>query len=200
MADLVPLREFGRMIGVSGEAVRKAVDSGRIPKEAMGEIVLKTGKTRPAISNVEMAIASWGANTNQNHAGQRGKVRADKAAEPEQREAKESPLAAPGNAAVGASGFAKAKAVRETFQAKLAQLEYEEKSGKLISTEKVRIAQFTQGQLIREAVLNMPDRIASQLAAELGRDISAHVVRTVMDTELRNILIEVAKFGRSNAN
>jgi phage terminase Nu1 subunit (DNA packaging protein) len=194
MAELVPLREFGRMIGVSGEAVRKAVDSGRIPREAMGEIVLKTGKTRPAIKNVQIAISSWGANTNENHAGQRGKVRADKAVEPEQREAKESPLPA------GASGFAKAKAVRETFQAKLAQLEYEEKSGKLISTEKVRIAQFTQGQLIREAVLNMPDRIAAQLAAELGREISAHVVRTVMDTELRNILIEVAKFGRSNAN
>lgn len=199
MADLVPLREFGRMIGVSGEAVRKAVNTGRIPKEAMGEIVLSSGKTRPAIKNVEMAIASWGANTNVNHAGQRGKVRADKVTEPEQREVKESPLAAASGPA-SASGFAKAKAVRETFQAKLAQLEFEERSGKLISTEKVRIAQFTQGQLIREAVLNMPDRIAAQLAAELGREVSAHVVRTVMDTELRNILIEVAKFGRSNAN
>lgn len=199
MADLVPLREFGRMIGVSGEAVRKAVDSGRIPREAMGEIKLSTGKVRPAIKNVELAISSWGANTNANHAGQRGKVRADKAAEPEQREAKESPLAAVAGPA-SASGFAKAKAVRETFQAKLAQLEFEERSGKLISTEKVRIAQFTQGQLIREAVLNIPDRIAAQLAAELGREVSAHVVRTVMDTELRNILIEVAKFGRSNAN
>lgn len=188
------------MIGVSGEAVRKAVDSGRIPREAMGEIVLKTGKTRPAIKNVEMAIASWGANTNENHAGQRGKVRADKVKEPEAREAKESPLPTAGNAPVSASGFAKAKAVRETYQAKLAQLEYEEKSGKLISTDKVRIAQFTQGQIIRDAILNIPDRIAAQLAATIGREVPAHTVRTVMDVELRNILIEVAKLGRSSTN
>lgn len=200
MADLVPLREFGRMIGVSGEAVRKAVNTGRIPKEAMGEIVLSSGKTRPAIKNVEMAIASWGANTNVNYAGQRGKERADKVQEPEKREAKESPLVSPGTGPVSASGFAKAKAVRETYQAKLAQLEYEEKTGKLISTDKVRIAQFTQGQIIRDAILNIPDRIAAQLAATLGKDIPAHTVRTVMDVELRNILIEVAKLGRSNTN
>lgn len=200
MAELVPLREFGRQIGVSGEAVRKAIASGRIPQAAVGEIVLKSGRSRPAIKDVQLAISSWGANTNENHAGQRGKVRADKAQDPELREAKESPLASPGTAPVSASGFAKAKAVRETFQAKLAQLEYEEKSGKLISTDKVRIAQFTQGQIIRDAILNIPDRIAAQLAAALGKDVPAHTVRTVMDVELRNLLIEVAKLGRSSTN
>lgn len=199
MDGLISLREFGRLIGVSGEAVRKAVDTGRIPREAMGEILLSSGRARPAIKDIDLAKRSWGANTNEALSHQKGKPRADKVADPERREQSEPSQSLPAGPA-SASGFAKAKAVRETFQAKLAQLEYEEKSGKLISTEKVRIAQFTQGQLIREAVLNMPDRIAAQLAAELGREISAHIVRTVMDTELRNILIEVAKFGRSNAN
>lgn len=60
------LREFGRHVGLSGEGVRKAIKTGRIPPAALGEVTLTTGKTRPAIINVALAVSALGKNTDQN--------------------------------------------------------------------------------------------------------------------------------------
>lgn len=189
MSEGISMKAFGDIIGVSGNAVKKAIDSGRIP---MRYVSRRNGKGSYLIKDVKGAREAWGENTNHTKSHQAGMPRADTVPDPYDRETKAD---IPKSNTALTSG--KARAVRETYQAKLAQLDYEEKSGKLISADKVKMAQFTQGQILREAIMNIPDRVTSSLAAELGKDVPAHVVHAILEKELRNILIEVAKHGRT---
>src|SRR5688500_11144671 len=67
MAEGVSLREFGRLVGVSGEAVRKAIKTGRIPAHLVGEVELSSGRKVPIISDVAAARAAFAGNTNPVH-------------------------------------------------------------------------------------------------------------------------------------
>ena len=66
----------------------------------------------------------------------------------------------------GASQYTKARAVREHYQARLAKIDYEERVGSLVSKDEVQVAAFNLGRQARDAMLNIPDRIAAPLAAE----------------------------------
>lgn len=194
----VSLREFGRSLGVSGEAVRKAIKTGRIPKDALGTNK-KNG--RPEIINAALARQAWGDNTNVAKAHQAAQPRADK--RPAERPMPQAPVAAdltagPTGSGNSAASYAKARAVRETFAAKLAQIEFEEKSGNLIPRESVKLAQHSQGMRVREAVLNIPDRVSAALAVALGKGVDPHVVHVTLETELRTILQELAVHGRQS--
>jgi hypothetical protein len=67
----------------------------------------------------------------------------------------------------GASQYSKARAVREHYQARLAKIEYEERVGSLVPKDEVKIGQFNIDRQRRDAMLNMADRIAASLAAEM---------------------------------
>ena len=56
--------------------------------------------------------------------------------------------------------------MREHYQARLAKLEYEERVGSLVSKDEVRVAAFNETRQFRDAMLNIPDRLAAMLAAE----------------------------------
>ena len=62
--------------------------------------------------------------------------------------------------------FVTARTMREAFRAKMAKLEYEEKSGTLTEAAKVRQDAFKAGRIIRDELLAIPDRLADVLAAE----------------------------------
>ena len=66
----------------------------------------------------------------------------------------------------GAVDFVTARTMREAFRAKMAKLEYEEKSGTLTEAAKVRQDAFKAGRIIRDELLAIPDRMADVLAAE----------------------------------
>lgn len=183
------MTKFGELIGVSGNAVKKAIETGRIPMRYVGR---RNGKGSYIITDPVGARHAWGENTDHSKSHQAGKPRADKVANPDDREGQADIPKPTDTIRAG-----KARAHREVFQAKLAQLEYEEKSGKLGDLNKIKMKQFEQGQILREAILVIPDRIAAELAAKLGKDVPVHVVHEVMERELRNVLIEVAKHGRT---
>lgn len=61
---------------------------------------------------------------------------------------------------------AKTKHKKEEYQTELARLEVEEKEGKLVNIEQVRKAAFKIIRSAREQLLNVPDRLAAELAAE----------------------------------
>jgi hypothetical protein len=58
----ISLREFGRRIGVSGEAVRKAIEAGRVPAQYLGTIQAGS-KVQPRIMDPAGAVAAWRSNT-----------------------------------------------------------------------------------------------------------------------------------------
>lgn len=160
------LRQYAKHRGVSLTAIQKAIGRGRIHPTADGRI------------DAEKADIEWQQNT---------------APRPRQR--------TPGNPvrrSIGdlqpsfesssSGGYATARAVREQFLARLAKIEFEERSGKLVSRDEVQVAAFNKFRTFRDGMLNIPDRVAAVLAAESD----PHKVHEVLTTEIRKALLEFA--------
>ena len=94
-----------------------------------------------------------------------------------------------GSNAAGAVDFITARTMREAFKAKLAKLEYEEKSKKLTDASKVRNDAFKAGRIIRDELLAIPDRLADVLAAE----DDPRKVGELLQEELEVILNELTR-------
>jgi hypothetical protein len=74
------------------------------------------------------------------------------------------------------------RAVRESYLARLAKIEFEARSGRLVCRDEVTGAAFTNSRTIRDNLLNIPDRIAAILAAE-----SDHVqTHRILSDEIRS--------------
>lgn len=82
--------------------------------------------------------------------------------------------------------FWDAQARKEVAKAKLAELEYEMKIGKVIDAEEIYNEQFKKARILRDNILNIPDRILPLLNAE--KKISKQM--EMFQRELRLILKE----------
>ncbi|MDD3030621.1 MAG: hypothetical protein PHS57_10180 [Alphaproteobacteria bacterium] len=89
---------------------------------------------------------------------------------------------------INGPSYAQSRAIREAYNARLAKLEYEEKSGSLVRTDSVKVAWFNVLRVLRDRVLSAPDRLAPIVAVETD----PKRVRELMDAELRQILNDVA--------
>jgi hypothetical protein len=169
---------YARHRGVSHVAVLKAIKAGRIAKEADGTI------------DPVKADAAWGGNTNPAQQRKPAKESTGKI---------ERPIDPPSNTVGINSGpsYAQSRAIKEAYNARLAKLEYEEKSGALVRTDSVKVSWFNVLRVLRDRTLNLPDRLAPLLASETDPKL----VRELLDTELRQILNDVADTtaGLSNA-
>ena len=61
------------------------------------------------------------------------------------------------------STYQQSRAIREAYNARMAKLQFEKETGKLISSEQVRMDAFNAGRIVRDRLLNIPDRIIPQL-------------------------------------
>ena len=157
---IMSLRQYAKHRGVALSAVQKAIQSGRIRTLADGKV------------DSDTADAEWQKNT---------KAHAPpvvRRADPEEDD----------GAIFGASQYTKARAVREHYQARLAKIEYEERTGKLVSKDEVQVAAFNKFRQFRDHMLNIPDRLAAILAAETE---SAKCYE-ILATEIRKALNEFA--------
>src|SRR5687768_18016976 len=66
----------------------------------------------------------------------------------------------------GGPTYSQSRAVRELYLARLAKIEFEERSCKLVSRDEVTVVAFTKARTVRDNLLNVPDRLAAMLAAE----------------------------------
>ena len=168
MPELISIREAARRLGVSDTAVHKAIKTGRV------QVAGRTpGSDRPLLEWPK-AQAAYIGNSNtakRSHVGPQGSPR--RAADP----VPEVPLATSdrmdeqrpvGGDALprGGPNYAQSRAVREAYQARLSKLEFEARSGKLIEVDKVKADAFKTGRTVRDTLLNLPDRIAHELAHE----------------------------------
>lgn len=78
------------------------------------------------------------------------------------------------------TGYGKAKAVRETYLAKIAKLDFEERSGKLIDSDEVEADWFNAGRLVRDGMLAIPDRISPLFPCAVG-------LHEILTTEIKNV-------------
>lgn len=77
---------------------------------------------------------------------------------------------------------------KEEFRAKLVELEYEERVGTLVRKSEVEKEAFRIGRLVRDAILNVPSRLAGILAAESDQ----RRVHDLLEKELRQALESLA--------
>ena len=180
------IREYATHHGVSHVAVIKAIKSGRIKKEADGTI------------DPSKADAAWERNTNPAQQRKpdpapvpfRPAPASDKpipvpqpnppalpVRQPTQRPAEPEP----GPSVAGAPNYQISRAVRETYNAKLTRLDYEERTGKLLNAEDVAKEAFALARRVRDRLLNIPSRMASVLASETD----SKAIEALLGQELR---------------
>ena len=87
-----------------------------------------------------------------------------------------------------AKGYANARAAREHYLARLAKLEFEEKSAKLIDADKVQREAFEIARRVRDHLLNIPDRISAELVGITDQS----TMHTVLTRELNAALQELS--------
>jgi hypothetical protein len=83
----------------------------------------------------------------------------------------------------GAS-FGQARTIEMVFRAKLRRLEFETKQGKLIDADQYRNAAANAIRTFRDALLGIPDRLATTLAAESDPKKVHLALRTELTREL----------------
>ena len=84
--------------------------------------------------------------------------------------------------------FAQSRAVRELYLARMAKLDFEERSGTLVRLVEVENALFVVVRVLRDGLLSLPDRLAASLAAETD----AAQVRSILRKEIWDGLTELS--------
>jgi phage terminase Nu1 subunit (DNA packaging protein) len=158
--------EYSRHRDCSREAVRKAVDAGRIKTFGPDKLI-----------DAELADAQWARNT-------RARVRGGES-EASQPAAAQIIVA---NEVGATTSYEEARRRRETAEANLAEMKQAEMEGKLILADAVRSAWAAKITGARDALLQIPSRIAPVLAAET--DLVE--VTALLEAELRQALAELS--------
>lgn len=147
---MVSASAYAKHRGISLQAVVKAINDGRLV-----ESVVQSEAGRYKIDPVK-ADAEWSANTD-SMTGAPAHM-ANRPAETDNDPEDGQPIT-----------YAEARAQHERFKARLAQLELEQREGKLVEAEVVKRESFRTARLVRDALLNLPDRVAGELAAETNQ-------------------------------
>lgn len=157
------IRGYARHRGVSHTAVRKALAAGRITAGA-------DGRLDPAVADQQWDTSTNLSKPRNSVTGVPKKRRAPGAAsDPIGVPGLEDGVASPpeeGGAPRLVSSYAASRAAREAYMARLAKLDFEERSGKLIDADQVRAQIFALGRRLRDAFLGLPDRLAPVLTGQ----------------------------------
>lgn len=171
------LRAYARHRGVALSAVQKAIATGRIHPEPDGSI-------DPA-----KADAQWDRHT-----------RTAQPTTPRVTTARPPPVSQPAapsppQTSDDARGvdYHKARAVRETYSARLAKLEFEERTGKLISKDEVDIKYFQLARQLRDRMQQIPRKVAPEIVALVVADPDVRGVTDILDVAIREALEDLAR-------
>lgn len=171
---LIKLAEYAAQLNLAPQAVRKAIADGRIVEGARRETA-EEANGRPGkpgwLIDPEIANREWQRNTTpqKSHSaeirdGRQRQLRA-KAAAP----AGEQDMApSPPPSGAGMPSKAQGEAIKTAYQAKLLQLDFEERSGKLVSVEEMNRKRFESGRRVRDAVLRTPAQMIGDIAKAAG--------------------------------
>ena len=176
------LRAYARHRGVALSAVQKAIASGRIHPEPDGSI------------DPIKADAQWDRHT---RTAQPTTPRVTTARPPPVAQHASQPAAPPPmpQASDDARGvdYHKAWAVRETYSARLAKLEFEERTGKLISKDEVDIKYFQLARQLRDRMQQIPRKVAPEIVALVVADPDVRGVTDILDVAIREALEDLAR-------
>lgn len=181
---LLGVNDYAAHRGCSPAAIEYAISKGYVHRDKNGQI------------DVEKADAHWDAVANPAQAKGRNAVQAGESTKGAWTESRAAAVAASKFAEAQTIAknisFAESRATKEIWAAKLKELEYEAKRASLISRDEVEIAAETAGRKFRDALFNLPPRLAAQLAAESD----SFEIQKILEAELRQVLDEAFGGGR----
>ena len=179
------IRGYARHRGISHTAVRKALATGRITATPDGTI-------DPEAADRQWATATDLSKPRNSITGMPRKRRApDAPPDPlgtPGLEEELAPLPPEGGAPRLVSSYAASRAAREAYLARLAKLDFEQRSGKLVDADEVRAQIFALGRRLRDTLMGLPDRLAPVL---VGQADQATIHRTLTE-ELMGSLAELS--------
>lgn len=200
---MMSLREYGRRKGISHTAVQQAINSGRLVKS-----IAKSEAGHWKIADEALADQEWTENTDQASprnriSGETKRVKATASTPYEPRNPNGAPPAMgqqqpeaaasapdlPEGRGRGGPTYAQSQAVRVAYQAKLSKLEFDQKSGKLVPADAVRVAIFNAARRCKDMLMGMPDRVAPLV---LGQTELFEIQRVLTD-EVRRVCVEISK-------
>lgn len=164
---------YAQMRGVSKQAVHKACREGRLTAAIQSD-----GKL-----DVALADQLWASNTNPVvgwHATMKQR----------QKKAKETAVEKAIAIGIDPSNvptLLESKTVEAAFRAKLAQLEYEEKTGKLVPIESVKKEAFRLARIVRDSMFGIADRIAAEIAGMSD----PFLIHKKLSQEIRTAIAEI---------
>lgn len=89
------------------------------------------------------------------------------------------------------TSLASSRALREAYTARLAKLDWEIKSGEVVSAEKARRAAYNTGRRVRDLLMAVPDRLSASLEMRTSAD-----VHKIISDEVRHICDEVSRWAK----
>ena len=170
MAELITQAEYARRRDVSRQYIHRLVTQGKIPTDELKRI-------DPDIADAVLAQLSDPARRLNDMPDDM-----DAAAEIDEQE---TGAPAPGN---GHASFAKFRSAREAYQAKLAQLDYEERAGKLVRKEEIDREAFEAARLIRDRFLALPQELGGTL---VGMTDEKEIIQ-YLRAKIRDALMDVS--------
>lgn len=136
--------DFAKKVGVTRQRILQAIKDGVISESVTAE---KKGSSTRYLINEAKGIKEW----------------ADNIDPAKQRDV--SKMADTKSMGKGEmSNYQRAKAAKEFYGAKMAQLEFEERSGKLIPANRVKAEAFKIGRRVRDTIMGVPERVSAELA------------------------------------
>ena len=181
------IRAYAQHRGVSHTAVAKAIKAGRISVEP-------DGKIDPA-----KADAQWARNTLPSQSLNTGAAKpAAKVATPpvstsvatgSSRELQ--PPVETGR--ISAPDYQTSRAIREAYAARLAKLEFEERTGKLLNADEVKVKHFNLARLLRDRIQQIPRKLAPQIVAAVVAQPDQRVVEDLLMEAIREALEELSR-------
>ena len=151
-----------KALGLTGgthPAVLRAIKDGRLT----GRSTRKVGD-RWDIDPV-IADREWASNTNRGSNNPSGKKGSAPVVADHYRAGTDAGNTAGPDLAAGIPDRNVSRAIREAYLAKLAGVQYEKESGARVLKEEVKKEAFELGRRVREAMINIPDRVAYDFAA-----------------------------------
>ncbi len=169
MAEPISQSEYARRKDVSRQYVNKLVQQGKIPTDEKKRIDPDVADSVLA----QLADPARRLNDDENDPIPAEGFDAADAGEPQTN---------------GHTSFAKFRSAREAYQAKLAQLDYEERAGKLVKKEEVEREAFDISRLLRDIFLSIPQEVAGTVVGMTDEKEIAKFLRL----KIRDALMEAS--------
>lgn len=166
--ELISQADFAKAIKVSRARVGQAIKTG-VLSQSLVKAKSKSGADKIKI-NLELGLKEWANNIDQSK--QRDNSKQLETAQMQQT----------GKSEVGQSNYQKAKGVKEFYQAKIAEIDYQERAGKLVPVNKIKAEAFKMARNLRDTLMAIPEKTSAELVhMNDAREIQIYLKNIIAD-------------------